>query len=107
MTFLNDDSLADCAIMCALNSEMLLQSVVPDSDDKNEDLESLYLKKMKSAIEQGVMSKIANSDYLNSLFDDAVCRELFHRKIWLTLGCPRIDDIGGKIHNEFGLESRV
>ena len=107
MTFLNDDSLAECAIMCALNSEMLLQSVVPDPDDKNEDLGLLYLKKMKSAIEHEVLSKLASSDYLNSLFDEAVCRELFHRKIWLTLGCPRIDDIGGKIHNEFGLESRV
>jgi len=27
VTFLNDEALADCAILCALNSEMLLQSI--------------------------------------------------------------------------------
>ena len=27
VSFLNEESLADCAILCALNSEMLLQSI--------------------------------------------------------------------------------
>ena len=34
-------------------------------------------------------------------------RTLYHRKIWLTVGCPRIDDIGGKIHRELELDSRI
>ena len=109
ISFLNDESLADCAILCALNSEMLLQSIITNSDDqeKNEDLEFVYLKRLKCAIETGVVSKLGNQSFLNSLFDEQQIRQLYHRKIWLTLGCPRIDDIGGKVHRELDLNWRI
>lgn len=73
VSFLNDESLADCAIHCALNSEMLLQSIssTSNNEEKNEDLEFVYLKRLKQAIETGVLSKIGNQAFLNSLFDEA------------------------------------
>ena len=55
VTFLNEDALANCSILSALNSEMLLQSIVAD-DDKQVDLELVYLRRLKNAIEDGVMS---------------------------------------------------
>ena len=72
VSFLNDESLADCAILCALNSEMLLQSIssTSNNEEKNEDLEFVYLKRLKQAIENGVLSKIGDQNYLNSLFDE-------------------------------------
>ena len=72
VSFLNDESLADCAILCALNSEMLLQSIssASNNEEKNEDLEFVYLKRLKQAIENGVLSKIGDQNYLNSLFDE-------------------------------------
>ena len=72
VSFLNDESLADCAILCALNSEMLLQSIssASNNEEKNEDLEFVYLKRLKQAIENGVLSKIGDQNYLNSLFNE-------------------------------------
>ena len=92
----------------ALNSEMLLQSITTTNEqEKNEDLEFVYLKRLKGAIENGVLAKLNDQNFVNSLFDEAQVRQLYHRKIWLTLGCPRIDDIGGKVHRELGLDSRI
>jgi len=55
VTFLNEESLAECAILCALNSEMLLQTIntatTASDEEKNEDLEFVYLKRLKLAIE--------------------------------------------------------
>jgi len=65
------------------------------------------LKKLKRAVEVSSRSIASNQAALVELFDDGQAKLLFHRKIWLTLGCPRIDDIGGKVHNELGLDSRV
>ena len=103
VTFLNEETLADCAILSALNSEMLLQTM----GEANEDLELAYLKQLKKAIESSVMPKLGNSQFFACLFEEEEIRRLFHRKIWLTLGCPRIDDIGEKVHRELTLDSRV
>ena len=48
-----------------------------------------------------------DTNFVNPLFSDTMAQTLFHRKIWLTLGCPRIDDLGGKIHRELQLDSRL
>ena len=67
----------------------------------------LYLKRLKTAIEDGVLAKLGSHSFVDPLFDAGQIRQLFHRKIWLTLGCPRIDDVGAKVHRELGLDSRV
>ena len=79
MTFLNEEALADCAILCALSSEMLLQSVASSANsptnastnEKGQDLEFLYLKRLKSSIEKGVLAKTHNSSFFNNIFDEA------------------------------------
>ena len=65
------------------------------------------MKRLKNAIENGVLAKMGSLDFLNTVFDDAQITKLYHRKIWLSLGCPRIDDVGEKIHRELGLDSRI
>lgn len=105
VTFLNEETLADCAVLSALNSEMLLQTIT--GDEANEDLEMAYLKQLKRAIETSVLPKLSDTQFMSALFDDGEVLTLFHRKIWLSLGCPRIDDIGGKIHRELSLDSRL
>lgn len=110
VTFLNEEALADCAILCALNSEMLLQSInsgVGGDVEKSEDLEFVYLKRLKHAIESGVLPQLGSQAFVDSLFDESHVRQLFHRKVWITLGCPGIDDIGGKVHRELGLATRI
>ena len=69
VTFLNEEAMAECAILCALNSEMLLQSITAE-DEKREDLESLYLKRLKHAIEQGVLAKMNDNAFVDSLFSE-------------------------------------
>ena len=65
VTFLNEESLADCAILCALNSEMLLQQVNQSAVDKSDELELSYLKRLQSAIETGVVSRLSDNNYLD------------------------------------------
>lgn len=60
VSFLNEETLAECAILSALNSEMLLQSIQPNEDEKGQDLEFVYLKRLKYAIENGILSKTGN-----------------------------------------------
>ena len=60
VSFLNEESLAECAILSALNSEILLQSIQPNEDEKGQDLEFVYLKRLKYAIENGILSKTGN-----------------------------------------------
>ncbi len=68
VTFLNEESLANCAILCALNSEMLLQSIT--ADDEKSELELLYLKRLKSAIEDGVLANLGSNTFVDPLFNN-------------------------------------
>lgn len=66
VTFLNEDALAESAVLCALNSEMLLQFTLNDSgQNKIEELEALYLDRLKVAIEGGVRETVSNTELLN------------------------------------------
>jgi len=68
VTFLNEESLANYAILSALNSEMLLQSIT--ADDEKSELELLYLKRLKSAIEDGVLAKLGSNSFVDPLFNN-------------------------------------
>lgn len=70
VTFLNEEAMAECAIMCALNSEMLLQSITQD-DEKTQDLEFMYLKRLKGAIESGILAKANSPSFLEGLFSES------------------------------------
>ena len=68
VTFLNEESFANYAILNALNSEILLQSITQEHE-KSQDLEALYLHRLKLAIENHVIAKLRDDNFLNSNFD--------------------------------------
>lgn len=106
ITFLNEVTLAESALICALDSEMLLHSITQD-EERALDLEVVYLRRLKRATENGILRRINDHNFLGSIFHEDNVRQLYHRRIWLILGCPRIDDIGGKVHGELGLDLRL
>ena len=57
-------------MLSALNSEMLLQSISQQDSDKNEDLEFLYLKRLKASIENGVRAVGSSRDRLSELYNE-------------------------------------
>ena len=60
VSFLNDESLADCAILCALNSEMLLQSIssASNNEEKNSNKNSKNFMRNSSKLLKKVLISV-------------------------------------------------
>ena len=58
-------------------------------------------------IQETVSDRLANDEFVNAVFTDDIMTDLYKRKIWLALDCPSIDNIGGRIVEDIGLQGRI
>ena len=62
---------------------------------------------MKQVLQETVSDRLSDVEFLKDILKEETVVDLYKRKIWLALDCPNIDNIGGRLVEDIGLQGRI
>ena len=93
--------IGEMAIYNALDAEIMLSNIT--AENRNQEEATIYLKALKFALESQILNKLVDLEQTDKFLGKDNSTEMFHRRAWICLGMPKIDDIGQKIVEELAL----
>ena len=62
---------------------------------------------MKVVLQSCISDRLQEEGFIASIMKEETVVDLYRRKIWLALDSPNVDNIGGRLVEDIGLQSRI